>query len=163
MVIFPLVFRLLELELDFCDIGPHLLAFIYISAVKKFIYLFVFEFYSRHTGEYKNIFPVVQIVGENTQQLAVELDTYENDFDLDGNRVGINTTSASEPVAAKSLCTSGVELKSGRKLTVIIRYNGSKKSLYVYVQYVGNPSKKILKQHIDISNIVPSSICRIHC
>ncbi|KAH9799128.1 hypothetical protein WN943_000319 [Citrus x changshan-huyou] len=101
--------------------------------------------------------------GENTQQLAVELDTCENDFDLDGNRVGINTTSASEPVAAKSLCTSGVELKSGRKLTVIIRYNGSKKSLYVYVHYVGNPSKKILKQHIDISNIVPSSICRIHC
>lgn len=70
MVIFPLVFRLLELELDFCDIGPHLLAFIYISAVKKFIYLFVFEFYSRHTGEYKNIFPVVQIVGETVLELT---------------------------------------------------------------------------------------------
>ncbi|KAK7832484.1 putative l-type lectin-domain containing receptor kinase s.5 [Quercus suber] len=46
------------------------------------------------------------------RQLAVELDTFKNEYDLDGNHIGIDTTSMTNPIAAKSLDYTGIELKS---------------------------------------------------
>lgn len=88
----------------------------------------------------------------------MELDTYKNDFDPDGNHVGIDTTSVREPVVAMSLNSTGVDLKSGGEITVRIDYDGWMKSLNVYVSYSGSPLQNILRQQINMSDIVPTSV-----
>ncbi|KAH9760697.1 hypothetical protein KPL70_000248 [Citrus sinensis] len=61
------------------------------------------------------------------RQLAVELDTYMNEYMIpDGNHIGVDTTSMATPVAAKSLNSTGIDLKSGRNITVKIDYDGAK-------------------------------------
>lgn len=57
----------------------------------------------------------------------MELDTYMNEYMIpDGNHIGVDTTSMATPVAAKSLNSTGIDLKSGRNITVKIDYDGAK-------------------------------------
>ena len=53
----------------------------------------------------------------------MELDTYKNEWDPDENHIGIDTISIISPVAAKSLNTSGIDLKGGRKIKVKVDYH----------------------------------------
>lgn len=93
------------------------------------------------------------------RQLAVELDTYMNEYiDPDGNHIGIDTTSMSNPVAAKSLNTTGIDLKSGRNITFRIDFDGAKQMLRIYIAYAGQPLISILNQSIILSKIVPNSV-----
>ncbi|KAF5940855.1 hypothetical protein HYC85_022022 [Camellia sinensis] len=46
-------------------------------------------------------------------QLAIEFDTYKNEFDPDDNHIAIDTVSVQSPVAVKSLNSTGINLKSG--------------------------------------------------
>ncbi|GAY45043.1 hypothetical protein CUMW_086420 [Citrus unshiu] len=101
---------------------------------------------------------MLEIVGTDMHQLAVELDTFKNDFDVDGNHVAIDTTSISQPVAVESLNSTGVDLKSGKNITVIIQYNGSQNLIYVNVRDTDHPPKNVIKQPINLSDIVPSSV-----
>ncbi|KAL9440050.1 hypothetical protein AB3S75_018835 [Citrus x aurantiifolia] len=96
--------------------------------------------------------------GEDMHQIAVELDAYKNDFDLDGNHVAIDIKSVRQPVALESLNSTGVDLKSGRNITVRIECNGRQNLLYVNVHYADHPPKNVIKQPINISDIVPSSV-----
>ncbi|KDO61711.1 hypothetical protein CISIN_1g046308mg, partial [Citrus sinensis] len=96
--------------------------------------------------------------GEDMHQIAVELDAYKNDFDLDGNHVAIDIKSVRQPVALESLNSTGVDLKSGRNITVRIECNGWQNLLYVNVHYADHPPKNVIKQPINISDIVPSSV-----
>lgn len=100
----------------------------------------------------------ILIVGGNVQQLAVELDTYKNDFDPDGNHVAIDTKNVTNPIAVQSLNSTGVDLKSGRDIKVRIEYNGQMRLLYVNVHYSDRPPKTIIKQSLNISDVVPSSV-----
>nr|APR63700.1 hypothetical protein [Populus tomentosa] len=68
-----------------------------------------------------------------TRQIAVELDTYLNEFDPDGKHMGIGAISITNPVAA-------------RKLQII-------------VAYAGNPLMIFLNQSIDMSTWVLNSVC----
>nr|POE60030.1 putative l-type lectin-domain containing receptor kinase s.5 [Quercus suber] len=61
--------------------------------------------------------------GGVVRQLAVELDTYKNEFDPDENHIGIDTTSMTNPVAAKSLDKTNINLKSGQDIKVQIDYD----------------------------------------
>ncbi|KAK9210963.1 hypothetical protein WN943_000336 [Citrus x changshan-huyou] len=109
-------------------------------------------------ASYRNLFLILQTVGEDMHQIAVELDAYKNDFDLDGNHVAIDIKSVRQPVALESLNSTGVDLKSGRNITVRIECNGWQNLLYVNVHYADHPPKNVIKQPINISDIVPSSV-----
>lgn len=101
----------------------------------------------------------MQTAGGVVRQLAVELDTYMNEFiDPDGNHLGIDTTSMANPVAAKSLNSSGIDLKSGRNITVKIDYDGAKQMLHVYIAYAGQPLVSVLNQSIIMSETVTNSV-----
>ena len=88
----------------------------------------------------------------------MELDTFKNEYDLDGNHIGIDTTSMINPIAAKSLDYTGIELKSGRDIKVKIDYDGWKKMLQISVGYSGKPLVTVLEQSIVMSDTVPSSV-----
>ncbi|KAF7830286.1 putative L-type lectin-domain containing receptor kinase S.5 [Senna tora] len=94
---------------------------------------------------------------EFLQQIAVEFDTFMNEFDPDGNHIGIDTRSIVTPVAAVSLNDSGIQLTSGRDIEVQIDYDGSDNTLYVSMGYSRTQLKTILNQSIELSNIVPSA------
>ncbi|XP_038701086.1 leucoagglutinating phytohemagglutinin-like [Tripterygium wilfordii] len=91
-------------------------------------------------------------------QLAVELDTYKNDFDIDNNHIGIDTTSITNPLAAKSLAGTGIDLQSGKDIKVQIDYNAWTNMLQVSMAYSSDPLVNILNQPIVLSSIVPQSV-----
>lgn len=90
--------------------------------------------------------------------MGVELDTFMNEFDPDGNHIAIDTTSITSPVAVASLNGTGVDLKSGRDIEVKIDYDGSSEMLCVSVGYSRTHLKSILNHSIALSNIVPSTV-----
>ncbi|XP_059659124.1 probable L-type lectin-domain containing receptor kinase S.5 [Cornus florida] len=96
--------------------------------------------------------------GGSLRQLAVELDTYKNEYDPDGNHVAIDTTSVSSPVAVKSLNDTGIDLKSGREIMFKIEYDGWTKLLEISVAYAGDPLKRFLSTSIILQKTVPSSV-----
>ena len=88
----------------------------------------------------------------------MELDTYKNEFDPDENHIGIDTTSMTNPVAAKSLDNTNINLKSGQDIKVQIDYDGWKNMLHISLGYSGNPLVTVLEQSIIMSNTVPNSV-----
>ncbi|XWS70419.1 hypothetical protein CRYUN_Cryun03dG0046700 [Craigia yunnanensis] len=96
--------------------------------------------------------------GGIVQQLAVELDTYKNEWDPDENHIGIDTISIISPVAATSLNTTGIDLKSGRKIKVRIDYHGWKKKLEISAAYFGDKLVSVFNQSIEMADTVPSSV-----
>ncbi|XP_038696791.1 lectin-like [Tripterygium wilfordii] len=92
------------------------------------------------------------------RQLAVELDTYKNDFDIDANHIAVDTRSVDNPLIAASLNSSGIDLKSGKDITFKIDYNSWTKGLEVHAAYDSNPLVKILSLQIDIAATIPNSV-----
>ncbi|EEF46978.1 conserved hypothetical protein [Ricinus communis] len=92
------------------------------------------------------------------RQIAVELDTYPNEFDPDGNHKGIDTRSITNPVTAKSLNDTGIDLKSGRDIKVPIDYNSWTTQLQVSVAYDGYAIMSFLNHSIDMSATVPQFV-----
>lgn len=88
----------------------------------------------------------------------MELDTYQNDFDMDGKHIAIDTTSVSRSIIAKSLNGTGIDLKSGRMIRVRVDYDGKKNLLSVYVGYHGQPLELFLRRPLLLSRILPSSV-----
>ena len=88
----------------------------------------------------------------------MELDTYKNEFDPDEKHIGIDTTSMTNPVAAKSLDNTNINLKSGQDIKVQIDYDGWKNMLHISLGYSGNPLVTVLEQSIIMSNTVPNSV-----
>ncbi|KAM6546639.1 hypothetical protein CsatB_027375 [Cannabis sativa] len=92
------------------------------------------------------------------KQVAVELDTYMNEFDIDGNHMGIVTTSIINPLIEKTLNTTGIQLKSGKDIKVKIDYDGFNQILSLYVAYSPNPLVSFLNRSIILSDIIPRSV-----
>ncbi|KAK7393127.1 hypothetical protein VNO78_21581 [Psophocarpus tetragonolobus] len=92
------------------------------------------------------------------QQIAVEMDTFMNEFDPDGNHIGIVTTSITNPLASESLNSTGIDLKSGRDIEVKVDYDGWNKMIFVSVGYSESQLKSILNHSINLAEIFPSSI-----
>ncbi|KAI3506142.1 hypothetical protein L1887_28498 [Cichorium endivia] len=94
------------------------------------------------------------------RQLAVELDTYKNEYysDPDGNHIAIDTVSIQNPVVVKSLGKTGIDLKSGRDITVQITYDGWEKILKILVAYSGEPLVDFIKQRIIMKRTVPRQV-----
>jgi len=81
-----------------------------------------------------------------------------NDFDQDGNHIGIVTTSITNPLASESLNSTGIDLKSGRDIMVKVDYDGWSKMLFVSVGYPESQLKNVLNHSINLPDILPSSI-----
>lgn len=81
-----------------------------------------------------------------------------NEFDPDGNHMGIDTTSLINPVAFQSLNRTGIDLKSGRDIEVKIDYNGWTNMIFVSVGYTGSQLKSVLNHSITLLDIIPSSV-----
>ncbi|KAJ4826569.1 hypothetical protein Tsubulata_008518, partial [Turnera subulata] len=96
--------------------------------------------------------------GGIVKQIAVELDTYPNEFDPDGNHVGIDTTRITTPVAAESLNSTGIDLKSGRDIKVQINYDSLSMRLEISAAYAGDSLVSVLNHSIDMSATVPRSV-----
>ncbi|XP_060673270.1 probable L-type lectin-domain containing receptor kinase S.5 [Ziziphus jujuba] len=84
-------------------------------------------------------------------------DTFMNEFDIDGNHIGIDTTSTINTVASKSLNSTRIDLKSGRDIKLKIDYDGLNQMLYVYVSYSSQnpPLTSFLNHKIVMSHTVP--------
>ncbi|KAF5935732.1 hypothetical protein HYC85_026861 [Camellia sinensis] len=91
-------------------------------------------------------------------QLAIEFDTYKNEFDPDDNHIAIDTVSVEKPVAVKSLNSTGINLKSGREITVRVEYDGWTKNHQIYVGYNGDPLVSFLNHTMKLQHTVPSSV-----
>ncbi|XP_028065381.1 lectin 1-like [Camellia sinensis] len=91
-------------------------------------------------------------------QLAIEFDTYKNEFDPDDNHIAIDTVSVQSPVAVKSLNSTGINLKTGREITVRVEYNGWTKNLQIFVGYNGDPLVSFLNHTMKLRHTVPSPV-----
>ncbi|GAU36440.1 hypothetical protein TSUD_19750 [Trifolium subterraneum] len=96
--------------------------------------------------------------GGNYQQIGVELDTFMNEFDPDGNHIGIVTTSITNPVAFHSLNNTEVDLKSGRDIEVKVDYNGWTKMISISIGYSNSQLKSVLNHSINLPDIIPTSV-----
>ncbi|KAM7490127.1 hypothetical protein LguiA_033048 [Lonicera macranthoides] len=93
--------------------------------------------------------------GGALHQLAIELDTYKNEQEKDGNHIAIDTTSVTNPIAHKSLTSIGINLKSGREITLKITYDGWSKRLKIYISYANETLISFLNKSIIMKNTVP--------
>ncbi|XP_021738437.1 L-type lectin-domain containing receptor kinase IX.1-like [Chenopodium quinoa] len=89
------------------------------------------------------------------KQLAVEFDTFKNEWDPDDNHIAIDTYSAMHSLVAKS---SPIDLKSGNQIKVQIEYNGHTKNLQIYMGYEGKPLTSFLNYSIKVSKIIPKNV-----
>lgn len=78
--------------------------------------------------------------GNTTGQLAIEFDTFHNEFDpLDGNHVGIDIPGMKSNATA-NMGDYGMDIKAGRAIEVRVDYDGWAKSLQIYARYADNTS-----------------------
>ncbi|XP_075522375.1 putative L-type lectin-domain containing receptor kinase S.5 [Primulina tabacum] len=96
--------------------------------------------------------------GGIVHQLAVELDTYKNPREIDGNHMAIVTTSVEHPVAVRSLSDIGINLHSGRNIIVKIEYDGWEKMLQIHAAYAGDCLVNFLSQKIIMQETVPREV-----
>ncbi|XP_038680984.1 lectin DB58-like [Tripterygium wilfordii] len=139
-----------------------------------FLFLFLFAFLNQASSFTQALFPVPQITtgfsfpsftpascsdGHAHGQLAVEFDTYKNTNDLDANHITIVTKSVIHPIEARSLNYTGIDLKSGRDIKVLIVLDGRTKSIRVHIGYASDPvGETFLEVPIGIPNTLPSFI-----
>ncbi|XP_038681000.1 agglutinin-2-like [Tripterygium wilfordii] len=81
------------------------------------------------------------------------------DGNLDANHIAVVTKSVIHPIQARSLNDTGIDLKSGRDIKVLIVLDGRTKSIRVHVGYASDPiGETFLEVPIDIPNTLPSFI-----
>ncbi|KZV47623.1 putative L-type lectin-domain containing receptor kinase S.7 [Dorcoceras hygrometricum] len=96
--------------------------------------------------------------GGVVHQLAVELDTYKNPREIDGNHMAIVTTSMERPVAVRSLSDIGINIHSGRNIRIKIEYDGWEKLLQIHAAYAGDCLVEFLSQKIILQDTVPQEV-----
>lgn len=96
--------------------------------------------------------------GNTTNQLAIELDTYMNEFDPDDNHIAIDTQTIVSDHTSGDLASVGVSLKSGREVTISVVYYGQNNTLIVYAGYAGTPLMLVLNYTIDLPNTVQAPV-----
>ncbi|KAK8943218.1 L-type lectin-domain containing receptor kinase IX.1 [Platanthera zijinensis] len=89
--------------------------------------------------------------------VAVEFDTFKNQWDPSDNHIGIDINSV-ESAAAVAWESS---LRDGRIGNAWVSYNASEKNLSVYLTYQDNPSfagESILSHTVDLRNVLPEKV-----
>ncbi|KAI3992880.1 hypothetical protein MKX01_034230 [Papaver californicum] len=92
------------------------------------------------------------------QIVAVEFDSYEDEWDPSADHVGINVNSVvSEATASLAKGT----IKNGRKANAWVSYKSATKNLSVYLTYANNPvfnGRSTLYHVVDLSKVLPERI-----
>ncbi|XP_020578504.1 L-type lectin-domain containing receptor kinase IX.1-like [Phalaenopsis equestris] len=89
--------------------------------------------------------------------LAVEFDTYKNDWDPNANHVGININS----MKSAATVTWNSNIKDGRKANAWISYNATTMNLSVLLTYDNKPNlegKSSLYHIVNLSKILPEEV-----
>ncbi|XP_057478933.1 probable L-type lectin-domain containing receptor kinase S.5 [Actinidia eriantha] len=107
-------------------------------------------------GSYMGIFD--QSTEGVLRQIAIEFDTFKNEYDPDDNHIAIDTVSVEKPVAVRSLNSTGINLKSRREITVKVEYDGWSKNMQISVAHVGEPLVSFLNHTMRMKGSVPSSV-----
>eukprot|EP01018_Ginkgo_biloba_P011106 Gb_29447 [translate_table: standard] len=96
--------------------------------------------------------------GNATGQIAIEFDTFKNEFDPNNNHVGVDVQSIKSATTA-NLGEHGMDIKSGNPITVRVEYNGWTKSLQIYAAYANTsgPLQGLLNYTVELKNTVPKS------
>ncbi|KAI3992878.1 hypothetical protein MKX01_034228 [Papaver californicum] len=92
------------------------------------------------------------------QIVAVEFDTFKNDFDPSSDHFGINVNSVVS--VAYEILPNG-SLRDGRKANAWVSYNSTTKNLSVFLTYAENPifnGSSTLFYIVDLSKILPEQI-----
>ncbi|KAJ7299939.1 hypothetical protein O6H91_15G019000 [Diphasiastrum complanatum] len=103
-------------------------------------------------GEFLGLFDPT----EQTQNtVAIEFDTYQNDYDINSNHVGVDIENIIS-VKAESLSNVGVDLRSGKNISAWIDYDGRLKLLEIYASYntVKPHERPLLSYRIDLSHFI---------
>ncbi|XP_047319581.1 L-type lectin-domain containing receptor kinase IX.1-like [Impatiens glandulifera] len=104
----------------------------------------------------------IGIFNESTEgvlhQVAIELDTWRNEWDIDDNHVAIDIKNVKYPIKVRSLSDIKIDLKSGKLITFQIEYDGWSKNLHVSAAYAGDPLVNFLSHSIKMKKTVPSSV-----
>ncbi|XP_047338255.1 probable L-type lectin-domain containing receptor kinase S.5 [Impatiens glandulifera] len=94
----------------------------------------------------------------STRILAIEFDTFKNEWDIDNNHIGIDTRSIESSVANRTLSDVGIDLTSGKDITVQVEYNGWNKMFEISVAYAGKPLVSFLNQTLKMKDSTASSV-----
>ncbi|XP_057865340.2 L-type lectin-domain containing receptor kinase IX.1 [Cryptomeria japonica] len=97
--------------------------------------------------------------GNTTGQLAIEFDTFHNEFDPVGsNHVGIDIQGIKSNATA-SMEEHGMDIQAARAIEVRVDYDGWAKSLQIYARYANSSSAytSLLNYTVELKNTVPRS------
>lgn len=109
-------------------------------------------------GGYLGLFSKESALNTSKNQIvAVEFDSYRNDWDPNSDHVGINVNSIQsvQNVSWKS------SIKTGAVANAWISYNSTTKNLSVFLTYVNNPTfheNSTLSYNIDLSEVLPEYV-----
>ncbi|KAK9097009.1 hypothetical protein Sjap_022506 [Stephania japonica] len=108
------------------------------------------------TGEWLGLFNSSTNGLTSNKLVAVEFDTFKNDWDPDGNHVGINVNS----IVSVTNRTWMTDIKAGQTGAAWIGYNSTTKKLFVYLTYKQEPYNGVpsLSLSIDLTTILPEVV-----
>ncbi len=88
--------------------------------------------------------------------LAVEFDTWQNDYDPNSNHIGVNTNGS---MVSLSTYSAPPDLNSGSPLYAWVDYNGATDLLEVYINTTNSkPGSPVISQTVDIYSLVGSQV-----
>ncbi|XP_059064900.1 probable L-type lectin-domain containing receptor kinase S.7 [Cryptomeria japonica] len=116
-------------------------------------------------GEWLGLFKSETDGNSSNQILAVEFDTYKNDFDPDDNHVGIDVNSVKSQVTfSVSGLYGDAVLNNGEKWEAWVEYYGALAQLQVFLSYnpagatPSKPENPVLWYDIDLSQFLPHNV-----
>ncbi|GFY87655.1 hypothetical protein Acr_05g0012940 [Actinidia rufa] len=115
-------------------------------------------------GQYLGLTNLTTDGNDTNHLVAVELDTFKQEFDPDSNHIGLNINSVRSN-ANVSLTPLGIKLMSNGTeaffYNIWVQYDGNNKSIEVYIAeatqegpYPPRPEKSVLSSHLDLSRVV---------
>ncbi|KAF9608242.1 hypothetical protein IFM89_008197 [Coptis chinensis] len=108
------------------------------------------------TGEWLGLFNLTTNNSSSTKIVAVEFDTFKNDWDPDDNHVGIDVNS----IVSVTNVSWDTSMRDGRTGSAWIGYNSTLKNLFVYLTYDQQVYNGVpnLSYNLDLTTVLPEMV-----